>query len=115
MLKALPSTTLAVLRPTPPSIIKSSIVRGTLPLWRSTRAWQQDLMLLALLRKKPVVLISCSNSAGCAFAYAAADGYFLNSAGVTRFTRLSVHCAERIVATSSSSGLEWFNSQCAFG
>ena len=41
--------------------------------------------------------------------------YFAKSAGVTRFTRLSVHCAERIVATSSSSGLRKSSSQCAPG
>jgi N6-L-threonylcarbamoyladenine synthase len=30
--------------------------------------------------------------------------YFLNNAGVTIFTRLSVHCADKTVATSSCSG-----------
>src|SRR5664279_4222912 len=48
MLKALPSTTFAVLRPTPPSSISSSIVPGTLPPCLSTSAWPQALMLLAL-------------------------------------------------------------------
>src|SRR5258708_16392619 len=32
-------------------------------------------------------------------------GYFANKPGVTSFTRLSVHCAERMVATSSSQGV----------
>ena len=35
--------------------------------------------------------------------------------GVTRLTRRSVHCAERIVATTSSSGVVKSSSQCASG
>src|SRR5262245_62876007 len=62
-------------------------------------------MLLALLRKKPVLWIAFSSSPRLAAANAAAVGYFLNKAGVTMFTRTSVHCAERIVAIRSSSGL----------
>ena len=72
-------------------------------------------MFFALLRKKPVVLMACSSSASGAFAKSAAERYFLNNSAVTMFTRLSVHCAERIVATSNSSGLEKFSSQCASG
>jgi hypothetical protein len=53
-------------------------------------------------RKKPVERISGSSSAAAAPASAFASGYFLNSAGVTMFTRTSVDCADRIVATSSS-------------
>jgi len=33
-------------------------------------------------------------------------GYFLKRPGVTSLTRLSVHWAERMVATRSSQGLE---------
>ena len=39
-LNALPRTTLAVFRPTPPSSISASIVDGTSPPWRSTNARQ---------------------------------------------------------------------------
>ena len=53
-------------------------------------------------RKNPVEWICGSSSAGVAFASAVASGYRLNSAGVTMFTRWSVDCADRIVATSSS-------------
>ena len=72
-------------------------------------------MFVALLRKKPVERISCSSSAGSAAAKAAALRYFANSAGVTLFTRSSVHCAERIVATSSSSGVAKSREQRASG
>ena len=34
---------------------------------------------------------------------------------MTKFTRLSVHCAERITATKSSKGERKFNSQLGFG
>src|SRR5690348_8725634 len=42
-------------------------------------------------------------------------GYFLNRPGVTMLTRLSVHWAERMVATSSSQGLEWCRAQVTPG
>jgi hypothetical protein len=61
-------------------------------------------MFFALLRKKPVDLMACSSSASGAFAKSAAVRYFLNNSFVTMLTRLSVHCAERMVATSSCSG-----------
>ena len=39
----------------------------------------------------------------------------MNSAGVVKLTRLSVLCAERIVATVNSSGVVKSSSQCASG
>ena len=57
-------------------------------------------------RKKPVDWICGSSSSVVAFASDWALGYRLKSAGVTWFTRSSVHCADRIVATSSSYGFE---------
>src|ERR1017187_4391272 len=115
MSNALPRTTFAVLRPTPASACSSSIVRGTSPRNFSTSAAQQALMFFALLRKKPVDLMAASISANGASAKSLALRYFLNSSVVTMFTRLSVHCAERIVATSSCSGLEKVSWQGAFG
>ncbi len=56
-------------------------------------------------RKKPVDRISFSRSGAAAAASDRASGYRLNSAGVTMFTRWSVDCADRIVATSSSKAL----------
>ena len=50
-----------------------------------------------------------------ALANAAGSGNLANSAGVTILTRTSVHWADRMVAISSSSGLEKFSSQCASG
>ena len=42
-------------------------------------------------------------------------GQRLNNSGVTEFTRASVVCAERTVATSSSKALEKLSSQRASG
>src|SRR5882724_2457809 len=42
-------------------------------------------------------------------------GYFSKSTGVTMFTRTSVHCAERIVATTSSQALLWVSAQVTSG
>src|SRR5689334_13863086 len=41
--------------------------------------------------------------------------YLRNRPGVTSLTRLSVHCAERMVATSSSQAFEWRKAQVAAG
>src|SRR6476660_9637372 len=76
-------------------------------------AWHAPRILLVLLRKKPVERISVSNVAGLALANARASGYFLNSAGVTMFTRLSVHCALKMVAIRSCNGFPKSSSQCA--
>src|SRR5260370_42219937 len=58
-----------------------------------------------LLRKNPVGRMSGSSSSGFNAAKAAGVGYFLNNSGVTLLTVASVHCAERIVATSNSQAL----------
>ena len=60
------------------------------------------MMFFALLRYSPHSLISGSSSSGSSFARAFASGYRGNSRAVTMFTRLSVHCAERMVAISVS-------------
>ena len=52
---AVPSTTLAVLRPTPGSATICSMSRGTSPSYLSTSSRLQALMFFALLRKKPVL------------------------------------------------------------
>jgi hypothetical protein len=72
-------------------------------------------MFLALLRKKPVERISRSRVSWGVRAQSRAVRYFANSAGVTMFTRLSVHWAERMVATASSMGVRQSSSQCASG
>ncbi len=112
---AFPSTTFAVLRPTPGRETRSSRRAGTSPSNRSTSAWPIPMTDWALARKKPVGRRISSSSARSADAYAAASGYRAKSAGVVRFTRLSVVWAERTVATSSSSGVVKSSSQCASG
>ncbi len=69
----------------------------------------------ALARKKPVDSIIASSSARSAAARSAAVGYLAKTNGVTRLTRASVHCAERIVAMSSCNGVSKSSSQCASG
>src|SRR2546421_583322 len=53
--------TLAVLRPTPGSVVRSSTVDGTTPPKRSTSAVAMPFKLRDLLRKKPVGRISSSS------------------------------------------------------
>ena len=48
-------------------------------------------------------------------AHSAAVRYLSNNAGVTMFTRLSVHCADKMQPIVNSSGLRKYNSQCASG
>jgi hypothetical protein len=95
-------TTLAVFRPTPGSVNRSSIAAGTRPPKRPAIAAAAPMRLRVLFRKKPVGLINSSTRRGSATVNASGRGYARNSAGVTWFTVLSVDCAERIVATRSS-------------
>ena len=59
----------------------------------------------AFALKKPVDRMISSSSPGGEAARAATSGKRRKSSGVTMLTRTSVHCAERTVATRSSSGL----------
>ncbi len=54
-----------------------------------------------LLRKKPVGRISSSSSSWVESSTEAGVGNRANRRGVTSLTRASVHCADRITATSS--------------
>src|SRR5207249_1997448 len=69
----------------------------------------------AFARKKPVEWISPSSVARSAAVQSGAVRYFRKSAGVTMFTRSSVHWAARIVATTSSSGVEKLSAILASG
>jgi hypothetical protein len=113
--KALPSTTFAVFRPTPGSVTRSAIRPGTSPPKRSTSAWLSPSTEFVFARKNPVGLRISSTSARSAPARATASGYFANSSGVTLLTILSVVCADRTVATSSSKAFVKSSSQCASG
>jgi len=67
------------------------ILAGTAPPWWSCRSLALATMFLALLRKRS------------------------NRAGVIRFTRLSVHWADSMVATSSSQGVRQSREQVVWG
>src|SRR5699024_3014123 len=103
--KALPSTTLAVLRPTPGSFTSSARVRGTSPSCSVTSCWPSLSRVSVLARKNPVGRISSSSSARSAATRCCGVGYRGNSVAVTAFTRLSVDWADRTVATSNWYGL----------
>ncbi len=115
MPNALPSTTLAVLRPTPGRVTRSSSFAGTSPPNRSRSAAARPITDLVLARKNPVGLRISSTSSGLAAASSSGPGYLANSAGVVMFTRLSVVCADKTVATRSSNGLVKSSSQWASG
>src|SRR5262245_25984861 len=59
--------------------------------------------------------MAVSSSRRSAVANAFASGKRAKSAGVTMFTRASVHCAERIVATKSCNGFSCSRAQRASG
>src|SRR3989442_170992 len=69
----------------------------------------------ALLLKNPVERISLAKTSGRTAAKSAGVGYLANSPGVTSLTRLSVHCAERMVATSNSQGVRCVSAQVTSG
>ena len=65
-----------------------------------------------MARKKPVVPDQLLERRAAAHPRArAGSGSAAKSAGVTRLTRTSVHCAESTVATSSSKALRWRSAQ----
>ena len=72
-------------------------------------------MLFVFARKNPVGRISAWNSSGSAPAKSDAVLYFAKSGPVTKFTRASVHWAERIVATRSWSAFSWRRAHRASG
>jgi len=103
--RAWPSTTFAVLRPTPGAprarpcrghVARRDARRALAPLRRCSETSSGRSRLAARWVRE---------SSGSAFARALASGYFAKSTGVTSFTRRSVHWAERIVATRSSNGV----------
>ncbi len=113
--KALPSTTLAVLRPTPGSVTRSSRRPGTLPSKRSRSAADSPSSDFVLARKKPVGRISSSSSSGGIAAMSSGVGQTANRRGVVWLTRRSVVWADSTVATSSSKGLVKSSSGWAYG
>ena len=116
MPKAFPRMTFAVLRPTPGSAVEllegarhlAAVPRGDAP------GGGDDVRRLVAEEAGgadlPLELGRVGGGVG-----GGASRYLANSAGVTLFTRSSVHCAERMVATSSSSGVEKASEQRASG
>ena len=116
MPKALPSTTLAVLRPTPGSVTRSSRRGGTSPSYRSTSAGaqlEQRLGLGAEEPERPDDLLELVAVGGRH--RRARRGRPRTASGRTALTRLSVVWALSTVTTSSSKGLSKSSSQRASG
>lgn len=86
-------------------VSSSSKVRGTLPPNSDTTFLAAPTMDLALLLKNPVERMSWARTSGATAAKSTGVGYLANSPGVTSLTRLSVHWADKMVATRSSQGL----------
>ena len=81
------------------------MVDGTFPSNPSRIWFAMMTRSLAFVRKKPVERMISSTSSTSAAAISTGVGYFSNSAGVTMFTRASVHWADRRTATSN-----WYGS-----
>ena len=93
----------------------SSIESGTFPvLGDDDLACTQDTFAFAS-KKTGRANFTFERSRPCLGKSLRASGYFLNSAGVTMFTRLSVHCALKMVAIKSCNGFPKSSSQCASG
>src|SRR5690606_34617588 len=108
--KATATTTLAVLRPTPLSRVSSACVRGTSPPKSSTSIRAVAASAFAFWLGYETERMYAKISSASAPAIASGVGKRSKRAGVTRFTRASVHCADRITATRSSKGLRYWSS-----
>lgn len=110
-MKICPRTTLAVFRPTPGRAISDSMSDGSSPLCTSRSRLAVLLMCFAFILKKPVGRTASSNKRISASAKSFNEGNCANSTRVTKLTRASVHCAERIVAKSSCHGSPYSKKQ----
>src|ERR1035438_1412904 len=80
----------------------SSMVFGTTPPNSPTTRCAAPTIDFALLLKNPVLRISFASTSWRTAAKSRGVGYLAKRPGVTSLTRLSVHCAERMVATSKT-------------
>lgn len=103
--KATASITFAVFRPTPGKVCSNSKSDGTSPLNSFINFFAIADKCLDLLFGYDIDRINSKISSIVAPAIASAVGNRSNNAGVTIFTRLSVHCADRMTATSNWKGL----------
>ena len=113
--KALPSTTLAVLRPTPGSVTRSSSRPGTSPSNPSTQPVAQRHQRSRLGPEEPGRPDDLLQLLRVRLRHAPRVGYARTAAGVVWLTLRSVVCADSTVATSSSNGLRKSSSACAYG
>ena len=99
-------TTLAVLWPTPGSVLeRGEVARHLAAVLGDERRVLIAARFFALLGARPQRADERQDlRARVSFAIAAASGARANSAGVTRLTRASVHCADSTTATSSWNG-----------
>ena len=88
---------------------------GTLPPYWSRRISDSPWIAFAFAGARPHERIIRSISAGGSTAIAAGVDARANRAGVTWFTRSSVHCAESTTATSSVYGSTWSSGIAASG
>ncbi len=102
--KACTSTTLAVLWPTPGSASSAPSSPGTRPPCSATMRFARAERLRAFCGASPQLRIRRSRVGTGRRASASALGARAKSAGVTWFTRASVHCAESTTETSSVKG-----------
>ena len=103
--KAVLSTTLAVLRPTPGSFSSASRSAGTSPPCSSSRICDSAITFFALVRNSPMVRMCASKPATPSATICAGVPATSNSRAVARLTDLSVACADSTTATSSWYGV----------
>ena len=103
--KAVLSTTLAVLRPTPGSVSSASRVRGTSPPYSATSFRDSATRFFALVRKRPMVRMMSVIAGSPSATIFSGVSALANSAGVALLTPASVACADSTTATSSVNGL----------
>ena len=92
--------TLAVFRPTPGRVTSCSGSDGTVLLKSETSFVAIPIRCFALLFGNEMDFINSKTSSKEAAARSDGSGNLSNIAGVYMFTRLSVHCADRITAMS---------------
>jgi len=105
--KACTITTLAVLWPTPGSVSRSARSAGTRPACSSSRRCASAERARAFWGASPQLRIRRWISATGRRASASGVGAAAKSAGVTWFTRASVHWAESTTETSRVKGSSW--------
>jgi hypothetical protein len=103
------------LRPTPGNASSAARDRGISPPCSSAIADAVAITFFALACQSPMVRMYFDRPSTPRFAMARGERATGKSLRVTAFTLLSVACADRITATSSSNGVEYSSSVVGFG